>query len=727
MSANTHWTRSQPVAAEGGSAENPSREQGSMADPPVRPEHDRGRSPTPSSDHYDENEERGDDERALQQAERKALEEGAPLPTLTGTIRPRSDTSATIAPAPKRSRRNGSDSEDDNPKTYEGKNQGELDTFTLECEGVFRKRSSQYKKEWRRADYAKGWIKPELAKSWNLKVEQLGDDYRAWSNLKDYLQDDLRPKALRAKDACSKWLQASQHQNQTVTSFVNYIDQLEKDLPLIPEDMKRLRLMCAFRPDIELAIEQRADIPESREGLITLAINIERAHKGQRSANPSYAQPASGLQTGGSFKDKGKAQADHKAREETKPKEPQGGYEATPRVEKSTTTADGRPICFNCNEPGHISNHAQNRRRSEGKATVQVRNPTGWKTLTALIDSGANENFITHLRVAELGIKPRQEEATPRVTTIDETQLQVYGVYRLRIGATDNSGATGKSHSQLLAASFTGRDILLGWPWLKELNPDIDWRDERWSYRVDSEEKPMPQGASEERISFLDAQEFIDSSKDDVVHVMHLRPGREGPTEGQSRPWATHELPTQVFEKLKEAFTTAPILRHYDLVLPMRMVTDSSVFAIAATLSQLYVAERAAGLAEATHAVGGDGESPSTRIEKGVEERWTVAASILLAGTGGRTHQVQRHTVEETAEGEEAYSRPSEDFRKVLVDLQKEDPFKYGLGWNKDADGTLYHYQAIYVPALQSARTEVLRRNHDDPLAGHSNGEERLS
>ncbi|KAI9780501.1 MAG: hypothetical protein M1816_002840 [Peltula sp. TS41687] len=543
MSANTHWTQSRSVAAEGGGAEDPSQEQGGMADPPVRPDHDRGPSPTPSSDDYDEIEERGDDERALQralkaiqkkrrvaalhrqiEAERKALEEGAPLPTLTGTIRPRSDTSATMAPAPKRSRRNGSDSEDDSrlrvkdPKTYEGKNQGELDTFILDCERVVRTRSSQYKKEWRRAHYAEGWIKPELAKS----------------NLKDYLQDDLRPKAFRAKDACRKWLQASQHQNQTVSSFVKYIDQLENDLPPIPEDMKRLRLMCAFRPEIELAIEQRADIPESREGLITLAINIEGAHKGQRSANPSCAQPASGLRTGGFFKDKGKAKADHKAKEETKPKERQGGYEATPRVEKPTTTADRRPICFNCNEPGHISKSCSKPKKERGEG-----NGAGWKTLTALIDSGANENFIGHLQVAELGIKPRLEEATPTVTTIDETQLQVYGVYRLRIGATDNGETTGESHSRLLAASFTGRDIVLGWPWLKELNL------ERWSYRVDSEEKPMPQGASDERISFLDAQEFIDSSKDDVVHVMHLRPGREGPTEGQSWPWATNEQPTR--------------------------------------------------------------------------------------------------------------------------------------------------------------------------------------
>ncbi|KAI9777749.1 MAG: hypothetical protein M1816_004593 [Peltula sp. TS41687] len=68
MSANTHWTRSRSFAAEGGGAEDPSQEQRSMADPPVRPEHARGRSPTPSSEDYDEIEERGDDERALQRA-----------------------------------------------------------------------------------------------------------------------------------------------------------------------------------------------------------------------------------------------------------------------------------------------------------------------------------------------------------------------------------------------------------------------------------------------------------------------------------------------------------------------------------------------------------------------------------------------------------------------------------------------------------------------------------
>lgn len=50
------------------------------------------------------------------------------------------------------------------------------------------------------------WIKPELAKFWNLKVEHDDGDYHTWSNLKELLHNDLRPKVLRAKDVCCRWL-----------------------------------------------------------------------------------------------------------------------------------------------------------------------------------------------------------------------------------------------------------------------------------------------------------------------------------------------------------------------------------------------------------------------------------------------------------------------------------------------------------------------------------------
>ena len=44
----------------------------------------------------------------------------------------------------------------------------------------------------------------------------------------------------------------------------------------------------------------------------------------------------------------------------------------------------------------------------------------------------------------------------------------------------------------------------------------------------------------------------------------------------------------EAFEKLKEAFTQAPILRHFDWDLPIRVETDASMVAIAGVISQLH-------------------------------------------------------------------------------------------------------------------------------------------
>ena len=47
-------------------------------------------------------------------------------------------------------------------------------------------------------------------------------------------------------------------------------------------------------------------------------------------------------------------------------------------------------------------------------------------------------------------------------------------------------------------------------------------------------------------------------------------------------------LQREAFVKLKVLFTRAPILRHYDPELPLRIETDASAFAIGAILAQLH-------------------------------------------------------------------------------------------------------------------------------------------
>ena len=54
---------------------------------------------------------------------------------------------------------------------------------------------------------------------------------------------------------------------------------------------------------------------------------------------------------------------------------------------------------------------------------------------------------------------------------------------------------------------------------------------------------------------------------------------------GGSFRWGDEQA--QAFRTLKEAFTTAPILRHYDPALPIKVETDASVYAMGGILSQL--------------------------------------------------------------------------------------------------------------------------------------------
>jgi hypothetical protein len=43
---------------------------------------------------------------------------------------------------------------------------------------------------------------------------------------------------------------------------------------------------------------------------------------------------------------------------------------------------------------------------------------------------------------------------------------------------------------------------------------------------------------------------------------------------------------------------------------------------------------------------------------------------------------------------------------------------QYQSHW-KQHDGLLYYQMQLYIPAAGGARTEVLRRHHDDPITGH--------
>ena len=91
----------------------------------------------------------------------------------------------------------------------------------------------------------------------------------------------------------------------------------------------------------------------------------------------------------------------------------------------------------------------------------------------ALVDSGATENFLDHDTAKRLGITPK-ELSTPRImNNIDGTTNQTglvkhYYDFRLKMGENETI--------QRFYIGGIGMDrFILGFPWLQEFNPSIDW------------------------------------------------------------------------------------------------------------------------------------------------------------------------------------------------------------------------------------------------------------
>lgn len=117
---------------------------------------------------------------------------------------------------------------------------------------------------------------------------------------------------------------------------------------------------------------------------------------------------------------------------------------------------------------------------------VEIDTPDGPRAITALLDSGAQANFISQLLVAEMGVQPIETKV--HVRTVNGQAIRVYGRHRFDTYATDLRGARRHQAHHYIATDIVTHDAILGLPWLAKTNPDIDWEKGTWCYK-DAEHK----------------------------------------------------------------------------------------------------------------------------------------------------------------------------------------------------------------------------------------------
>jgi hypothetical protein len=112
---------------------------------------------------------------------------------------------------------------------------------------------------------------------------------------------------------------------------------------------------------------------------------------------------------------------------------------------------------------------------------LRIKTEGKWKELVTLVDSGAEDNFISRLAVKEYGLTLAGEGPTSFRTLPDQESV-IYGTTYVDAEVTDSIGQTKLANLQLRAIDMPGVDLILGWPWLEEIDPQISFKSKEWRF-----------------------------------------------------------------------------------------------------------------------------------------------------------------------------------------------------------------------------------------------------
>ena len=107
-------------------------------------------------------------------------------------------------------------------------------------------------------------------------------------------------------------------------------------------------------------------------------------------------------------------------------------------------------------------------------------------SITALVDSGSEVNLISQKYAGQIGVQSTMDEFIT-LSTINDRRVNIHGVHFLDLEVEDCQDRTRYFDEFFLASDITHEDVVLGIPWLKIVNPDINWAEEHLTWRFDTE------------------------------------------------------------------------------------------------------------------------------------------------------------------------------------------------------------------------------------------------
>jgi predicted DNA-binding protein YlxM (UPF0122 family) len=401
-----------------------------------------------------------------------------------------------------------------NPEPYEGKNANERVEYIQACQRVFDYSPVEYATDYNKIVWAATLLRKEPAKNWARyrKNEPEGLKTLSWDGYIQFLDNLLLQPDARRLMLSRKYEIARQGAKQSILSFVNYLEELEAELEPFTETQKRDNLFNKIRPELQrkLVDSGLATRQNTREDLIT-AISLmdssylDKLDKPAQTGVEKKGEKDSEAPSRSNRQDKRNKKRFRKHDESTSENHRRN------RGGNSDKKNNSEAICYNCNKPGHIApkcpekkdkdKDAPNSKRTRtAKATSQLKpgtskqkkieitvgvsSPKGRRTAIALLDSGSDDDLIARPIAKAFGLDFGD---TPLgvVEGLNGDPGPIYGIVETDIQATDSIGQKKSMKRRLFVVDMPGIDMILGIPWLADVNPVVDWAKKTWRYNYD--------------------------------------------------------------------------------------------------------------------------------------------------------------------------------------------------------------------------------------------------
>ena len=254
------------------------------------------------------------------------------------------------------------------PGIYAAKNLREHNEWLLDVENVFTTMYHEYRHDADKVAHAQRWLRGDHRATWNRHLEA-SEKGVTFSEFCEVLLDMLQNPVLRTYSTVRRYLAAQQRKDQSVVSFVAYLDTLEGEMLSYTDDQRRMHhLLCKLRPDLQQTILQHGEAPPTRDELITLAIRLEDvkkmgtqhdlAGKAKAEAPKSELDKKKESSRGGGPSTARGGNAHHRGGRGRSA----GGATSTPHPTGANASAAAKKTdlsgvrCYNCGKKGHFAN-----------------------------------------------------------------------------------------------------------------------------------------------------------------------------------------------------------------------------------------------------------------------------------------------------------------------------------------------------------------------------------